>query len=88
MYFSNKFNIEVQRLVRGMDEKGASTNIDYVNKELWYLESFSHNIMRIIPLLMYDELSSSNPNDVVYDNSVVVGKQQNGTVITARGDEE
>ncbi len=88
MYFSNKFNIEVQRLIRGLEEKGASTSIDYVNKNLWHLESFQHNIMKIIPLIMYDELVSSNAENEVYDNSIVVGKQENGTIITARGVKE
>lgn len=88
MYFSNKFNIEVQRLIRGLEEKGATTNIDYVNKNLWHLESFQHNIMKIIPLIMYDELVSSNAENEVYDNSIVVGKQENGTIITARGVKE
>ena len=85
MYFSNKFNKEVQHLVRGMEEKGATTNVDYVNKDLWYLETFSHNILKIIPLIMYDKLTSSNSENIVYDNSIVVGKHENGTIITAKG---
>lgn len=88
MYFSNKFNVEVQRLVRGMAEKGATTNVDHINKNLWHLETFPHHIMKIIPLVMYDELVSSNIENKVYHNSIVVGKQQNGTIITARGESE
>ncbi len=85
MYFRNKFNLEVQRLVRGMEEKGAKTNVDYVNKNLWHLETFPHHIMKIIPLLMYDELVSSNKNDKVFHNRIVVAKHENGTVINAKG---
>lgn len=88
MYFHNKFNKEIQILIRGMKKKGASTSIDYINKNLWQVESSGYNIIKIISLLMYDELESSNDEDKVYDNSIVVAKQKNGTTITAKGETE
>lgn len=88
MYFRNKFNKEIQNLIRSMEDKGASTSIDYINKNLWQVQSFDHNIIKIISLLMYDKLESSNPNDNVYHNSIVVAKQENGTTIHAKGEKQ
>lgn len=83
MYFRNKFNKEIQTLIRSMHDKGATTSIDYINPNLWQIEAFDHDIIKIISLLMYDKLESSNPEDKVYDNEIVVAKQTSGTTIKA-----
>lgn len=74
MYFSDKFDKNIQYLAR-KQKKGASTKLgDAFNDDLFYRERVSNReedgvneTVLVIPLVMYDYISSSNTEDKVYD---------------------
>lgn len=85
MYFRNKFNLEVQRIIRNMDEFGAGSRVNHLVKNLWRVEKVGKKTIKIIPLVMYESLSSTNKEDTVYDNSIVVAENKGSTIIYAGG---
>ncbi|MGI6564921.1 hypothetical protein [Methanosphaera sp.] len=102
MYFRNKFNKEIQQLIRNMDEWGAKTRIGNFNSNLFEkrqvkTKDWSSPYVKIYPLVMYDSLQSSYDEDIVYNNSdinknrysgVILAKNRSGTIISCGRDEK
>lgn len=89
MYFRNKFNKEIQVLARHQ-EKGASVVLGKFNSDLFYKQAplplsdtNTPPYVKIIPLIMYNRIKSSNKNDKVFDNSCVICENNPSTEITA-----
>lgn len=101
MYFRNKFNKEIQHLIRNMDEWGAKTRIGNFNSNLFEkrqvkTKNWSSSYVEIYPLVMYNKIESSYDDDTVYNNSdknkhiysgVVVAKNRSGTIISCGRDD-
>lgn len=85
MYFRNKFNLEIQRIIRNMDEVGAWSHVNNFSRDLWRIETVDKKTIKIIPLFMTVQLTSSNKEDKVYDNSIVVAENKGTTIIDTRG---
>ena len=85
MYFRNKFNLEIQRIIRNMDEVGAWSHLNNFSRDLWRIETVDKKTIKIIPLFMTVQLTSSNKEDKVYDNSMVVAENKGTTIIDTRG---
>lgn len=85
MYFRNKFNLEIQRIIRNMDEVGAWSHVNNFSRDLWRIETVDKKTIKIIPLFMTVQLTSSNKEDKVYDNSIVVAENNGTTIIDTRG---
>lgn len=83
MYFKDKFDKEIQVAVRNMKEIGASTVIGTPNYNLFRFETIKNNdgIVKVIPLVMYETITSSNPNDNIYHNMICVSENNSATVI-------
>lgn len=85
MYFRNKFNLEIQRIIRNMEEVGAWSHVNNFSRDLWRIETIDKKTIKIIPLFMTVQLTSSNKEDKVYDNSIVVAENKGTTIIDTRG---
>lgn len=66
-----------------MKEIGASTTIGNPNYNLFRFETFrdNDNIVKVIPLVMYESITSSNPNDNIYHNMICVSENKSSTLI-------
>lgn len=82
MYFKNKFNKEIQTIVRNIPVKDTTSTLSRLDKNLWKVESYDFNTLKIIPLLIHEKYSSSNNNDKVYENNIVVANNRSKTKLT------
>lgn len=87
MYFRNKFNKEVQNMIRSIDKIGCSTTIGDNTSELFVFQGVQHtsdmkpDFVKIFPMVMYDTLSSSNLEDTVYNESDLSKNKYCGCII-------
>ena len=65
MYFTNIFNIEAQKLSR-LEQVELVLKISELDNRYWNIENMDDgNILRIIPLFNCNNITSSNPDDVI-----------------------
>lgn len=98
MYFQDKFNEEIQKIIRNMYPLTYSTSIGSFNRNTFQMVEViqklpdgtyhTNSIVKIYPLIMCDTLTVSNKNDYICDNKVAVCHKQAGTVITAKKEDK
>lgn len=87
MYFQDKFNKEIQVLCRHQPTGGSTTLGDFDSEAFFRISPVNPNhwekpyFVKVIPLIMFNKLESSNPDDVCYDDLCLVCKNVNGTKI-------
>lgn len=83
MYFTNIFNIEAQKLIR-VEQVELVLKISELDNRYWNIENMDDgNILRIIPLFNCNNITSSNPDDIVREkNQCLICKNDINTVIT------
>lgn len=83
MYFTNIFNIEAQKLSR-VEQVELVLKISELDNRYWNIENMDDgNILRIIPLFNCNNITSSNPDDIVIEkNQCLICKNDINTVIT------
>lgn len=99
MYFWNKFNKEIQQLTRSMENIGGSVDLNNKNTnkvfefqgEVHVKDKYEPDYIKVYPLLMYEDIQSSNPEDIIYNKSdleqnrydaVAICENKPGTIIT------
>lgn len=87
MYFFDKFNKEIQILARSQPT-GGSTTIGEFDGEAWYKQATVNPngdepvVVKIIPLIMYNRISSDNYNDTCYENMCMICENKPETTVT------
>ena len=87
MYFGDKFNEEVQLLARHQ-KKGGSTRLGKYNGAFYKIAPVNPNnkkerppYIKVIPLLMFDKISSSNSNDTSFEHKCIICENNPSTII-------
>lgn len=100
MYFKNKFNKEIQSLIRSMDTIGAKSRLGDINTNLFQVEEVigqksskkgveaqsDKKHVLVYPLVMYDKITSSNSDDVAFVNSDLDENIYSGVLIAEKRD--
>jgi hypothetical protein len=87
MYFADKFNKEIQILARHQ-ATGGETNLGNFDSGAFYkLAPVNPNnpnkvpFVKVIPLLMFNRISSDNPNDTSFENLCIICENKPSTKI-------
>ena len=96
MYFDDKFNTEIQQIIRNIYPLTVKTTIGNFNTNIFKKVQVVQRLpdgteksmptVKVYPLTMCNKLESSNKNDYVSGNRVVVAHNYVGTVISATKD--
>lgn len=95
MYFENKFNPEVQRLIKEQEWGGSTTIGEFDNEAFFKQATVDINnprqrpaFTKIIPLLLYTRLESNNIKDVCFNNKALICENDPSTVINCWYEDE
>ena len=93
MYYRNKFDEEFLFLANEQP-KGASIRLDQSSDFFQIIKQNNNtnkntpNTILVIPLILYNKIQSSNPEDKIIDDYIAICKPLSDTKITATYDEE
>lgn len=89
MYFRNKFNEEFLYLCNNIHPKGATTRIGTCSNLFFEFRQNPHTkTVKIIPLILYNKLKSSNPHDKNIEDYILLCENKSDTKISALYDEK
>lgn len=91
VYFRNKFNEEFLFLCNEQTPKGGTMRLDQ-NSLFFYTEYNKSNsnqpsFTKVIPLLLFNKIMTSNSNDHVIEDLMVLCENKNDTTVTCLYDE-
>ena len=91
-FFRDKFDNEFKTLCQLISPKGITTRIssytqEFMNYKITYAMQTEQPQIIAIPLVLYNTLKSSNPNDINIQDHVMLCENKADTVITATYDE-
>ena len=91
-YFRNKFDEEFLFLANEQP-KGASTRLDSPDTDFFIIQNQSKvktspNTVRVIPLVLYNRIRSSNPKDKIIEDYMALCRPVSDTRITCDYDED
>ena len=93
MYYRNKFDEEFLFLANEQP-KGASIRLDQSSEFFQIIKQNNNtnkttpNSILVIPLILYNKIHSSNPNDKIIDDYLAICRPLADTQVTALYDEE
>ena len=85
MYFRNKFNKEFLYLCNNQEPKGGTVTLDDKDHIFWEFRrngtKYQPKTVHVIPLLLYNTIESSNPNDENIENFMMICEDKSTTEI-------
>lgn len=88
MYFRNKFHEEFLYLCNNIYPKGATTRIGTCSSLFFEFRQNPHTkTVKVIPLILYNKLKSTNPNDKNIEDYIMLSENKADTIIRAIYDE-
>ena len=88
MYFRNKFDEEFFNYCKHIQPRGASTNINDCSSLFFEFKQNPHTKrVLVIPLVLYNKLSSSNNDDVILEDKAALCLNSPDTIISCEYDE-
>lgn len=95
MYFENKFNKEVQILIKEQQWGGNTTLGEFDNEAFFKQATVDINkprerppFTKVIPLLLCNRLESDNYDDICYDDKALICENDPSTVINCWYEDE
>ena len=91
MYFGNKFDSEFLHLANAQEPKGGTIRLDAKDRSFWVFRNRvaygQPQTIHVIPLLLFNQIESTNKDDLNVENYMMICQKHNDTSITCYYDE-